>query len=319
MKANGFFSSLLLGAVLIAAPAAAGTLGTVIENDSVTPSDREYTSGIKLFYVSDEGRAAALGRALLNADADDETRFGAALGQSLFTPSDLDALAPPPGERPYAGWLYSEFSLLVTRRSGALDMLTAAVGVVGPAALGEQAQNVIHGVIDARRARGWATQLRNEPGLVLSFDRLWRATSATRGFGVGVAPTIGASVGNVLTEARAGASFRVGWNLGSGFSRGRIRPAAATDGAVQDSGAWSVSLFGGGVGRAVAHNVFLDGSTFRRSLSVDRKPLTGEAEVGAALRVERIEIAARYVWRAREYETQGRMHEFGGLTVAGRF
>ncbi|MBY0421303.1 MAG: lipid A deacylase LpxR family protein [Parvularculaceae bacterium] len=319
MRAILLRAALLLAAMSLAVPASAGTLGAVVENDSVTPSDREYTSGVKLFYVSDEGRAAALGRALLRAGDGEATRFGVALGQSLFTPSDIDAPAPPPGERPYAGWLYSELSVLVSRRSGALDVLAASIGVVGPAALGEEAQDTIHGLINASRARGWSTQLRNEPALVLSYDRLWRATTSAHGFGLGVSPTAGLSVGNVLTEARAGALLRIGWNLGEGYGPARVRPATPTDGAVGGDAVWSVSLFGGGLGRAVAHNLFLDGSTFRDSLSVDRKPLTGEAEMGAAIRFRRIEVAARYVWRAREYETQGRMHEFGGLTLAARF
>lgn len=300
------------------APAAAGTYGVVIENDSVTPSDREYTSGVKLFHVSDEGRGRALARALLRAGEGAGTRYGVALGQSLYTPSTLAAVAPPPGERPYAAWLYTELSVYARRRSGALDILTADVGVVGPAALGEEAQDAIHDIIGAGRAQGWRSQLPNEPGLILSFDRLWRARVGGDRFAADATPTVGVSVGNVLTETRAGMTLRVGGNLGDSFGAARIRPSLPAAGSVDGDGvSWSVH--GGVMGRAVARNLFLDGSTFRDSLSVDRKTFGGDGEVGASLRIRRVEIAASYVWRAREYETQGRMHEFGSLTLAGRF
>ena len=313
--------ALALGSTIACAdPAGAGegTWGVVLENDSITPADREYTSGIKVFHVSAAGEGRAVGRALLRAGDGAGTRYGVALGQSLFTPATLSTPTPPPGERPYAGWLYASLSSYVRRPSGALDILTADIGVVGPAALGRQAQDTIHGVIGARRAAGWGSQLQNEPGLVVSFDRLWRARIGGPALALDVTPSAGVSVGNVLTEARAGLTLRVGGGLGDSFGPARIRPAVPSAGYVEGDGvSWSV--YGGVIGRAVARNVFLDGSTFRDSLSVERRPLSGDGELGASLRLDRVEIAASYVWRAREYETQDRMHEFGALTLAARF
>ena len=38
---------------------------------------------------------------------------GIGISQLMYTPEDTEALTPPMGERPYAGWLGLEFSLQV--------------------------------------------------------------------------------------------------------------------------------------------------------------------------------------------------------------
>ena len=302
------------------APAKRGVFGGVGENDSVTSSDREYSSGLKIFFVSEPGHARGLARALLRAGDGAKTRYGVAFGQSIFTPENIAATAPLPNERPYAGWLYTELSVYAHRRSGALDVLTANLGVVGPSALGRQSQNTLHALFEINEARGWANQLRNEPGLIVSFDRFWRASTAARGFGADVIPSVGVSAGNVLTQARAGLRVRIGDDLGAEYGAARIRPGLPGPGLREiPSDGFGWSLFAGVDGRAVARNIFLDGNTFRDSLSVDKRTFVADAEAGAALEIGAFEIAASYVWRGREYETQGLAHEFGSLALSARF
>lgn len=312
--------ALLAAGAAFPAHAQTGVFGGVGENDSVTPSDREYSSGLKIFFVSEPGRGRGLARALLRAGDDAETRYGVAFGQSIFTPEDLAETAPLPDERPYAGWLYAELSVYARRRSGALDVLTADLGVVGPSALGRQAQNTLHSILDIGAARGWANQLRDEPGFILSFDRFWRASTGRTGLGADVTPSLGVSAGNVLTQARAGVRFRIGDDLGTEYGAARVRSGLPGPGIQErpaDGFGWS--LFAGVDGRAVARNLFLDGNTFRDSLSVDKKALVGDAEFGAALEYGNLQIAATYVWRSREYETRGDAHRFGTLALSARF
>lgn len=312
----------VLAACAGAEPASAqrGVFGGVGENDSVTPADREYTSGLKIYFVSEPEHGRGLARALLRARDGAETRYGVAFGQSIFTPSDLAASAPVPGERPYAGWLYTELSVYARRRSGALDVLTANLGVVGPSALGEESQNTLHSLLDIGEARGWDNQLRDEPALIVSFDRFWRASTADSGFGAEVTPSVGVSAGNVLTQARAGVRLRVGDDLGAEYGAARARPGLPGPGVREQPGdGFGWSIFAGVDGRAVARNIFLDGNTFRDSLSVDKKTLVGDAEIGASIEFGGVEIATSYVWRSREYETQGEPHQFGTLALSARF
>lgn len=286
----------------------------IVENDDFDGPGRRYTSGIKHQWLSAEGKGARLARLFLFADGDDVTRFGAGAGHSIFTPDTLGAAAPLAGERPYAGWLYLEAQSVVTRRSGATDILKVAAGVVGPAALGEEAQRTTHRALNFIDPAGWDTQLRNEPGLLVSLDRVWRIGGPE----FDVMPFAGASLGNVLTEARGGAIVRVGSTLDLTGLPARVSPARPSAGAHEREGvAWQV--YGGAMGRAVAQNIFLDGNTFRDSLSVDREAFVGEFEAGASLQAGRIALGYAHVWRTREFQTEIGGHAFGAVTLSAAF
>lgn len=297
------------------------TWSALIENDSFGTTDSNYTNGVLFAYLSAKGRGETLARRFLHAAPGDVTRIGIAVGHSIFTPEDVATTAPLPDQHPYAGWLYGEYSVLVERDSNNLDMVTLTLGVVGPAALGEEVQNEFHRLINGNRVNGWDNQLRNEPGLILSFERRWRPffRISGRGVGVDVAPNAGVSVGNVLTQGKAGLTFRVGRNLDGNYGPPRIRPSLAGGGYYHgvDTAAWY--LFAGAEGRAVARNIFLDGNSWRDSLSVEKRHLVADLQAGAVIQIKSFQLAYTYVWRTREFDTQGAHHEFGALSLSAKF
>ncbi|MGE0409494.1 MAG: lipid A deacylase LpxR family protein [Amphiplicatus sp.] len=303
------------------APAAAGdgVLGLLIENDTFAHTDRYYTSGVKLSYVTGQGRGEKLAR-LLRVREGEPTRLGFALGHSIFTPENRGAVAPLPNDHPYAGWFYGEVSIIAERRSRALDMLTLDFGVVGPHAFGKGAQDFIHELIGDDKARGWANQLRDEPGFILSYDRLWPPiiSPSAHGVGVDLTPHTGVSIGNVLTQANAGVTFRIGSGLSGSYGPPRVRPSIPTGGFYGGSG-FSWYVFAGGEARAIARNVFLDGNTFRDSLSVDKKVFGADAQGGLVLQMRGVALAFTYVWRAREFDTQSDAQQFGAISFSTRF
>ncbi|MFN0023832.1 MAG: lipid A deacylase LpxR family protein [Parvularculaceae bacterium] len=258
-----------------AAEPAPAVYAIVYENDVFAGSDRRYTSGIKHQFLSAEGRGRRLAAMLLRAGPGDDTRWGVGAGQSIFTPDDISAAAPLPGQQPYAGWLYVEATSVVVRESGAADILKIAAGVIGPWSLAEDTQRTLHRSFNFIDPAGWANQLGNEPAFVASFDRQWRPRRQGRGFGAEILPHAGVSAGTVLTEARLGATFRIGSNLDAAGAPARVAPSLPASGAFGGEGlAWQI--FAGAQGRSVAHNIFLDGSTFRDSLSVEKNTFVGE-------------------------------------------
>jgi Uncharacterized protein conserved in bacteria (DUF2219). len=89
-----------------------GTITFIWENDRFGGTDRNYTNGNRISYLSPtqsighvSSRAA---RSLLGADGKDNIRYGLALGHSIFTPADTQATAPRPNQHPYAGYVYGE-------------------------------------------------------------------------------------------------------------------------------------------------------------------------------------------------------------------
>ncbi len=184
-------SILALGAV----PASAGTWTVNVENDRIANTDRHYTNGFRLGWVSDETNGSDLPeiREVLNflyplANVR-KGRVGIEVGHNIFTPGDTDARQLLTDDRPYAGWLYGAASLYAETGKGfgdyyseTLDRVALELGVVGPVALGEEVQNEFHRFIDVPTANGWDNQLDNEPGVNLIAERKWCANPI--GFGV---------------------------------------------------------------------------------------------------------------------------------------
>jgi hypothetical protein len=95
-----------------------------LENDFFAGYDHHYTNGVQAAFV-----------------VSPSTVF--AIGQRIYTPTNTDARVPDPADRPYAGWLYAMTDTRLPTR-GTIDHLTLSLGIVGPHALGEQAQNLVH-------------------------------------------------------------------------------------------------------------------------------------------------------------------------------
>jgi len=313
-------------------PAARGVFSLTVENDSLSSgADRNYTSGLRLGYVSPAERvpawlqgAGGFTRALSDSDPD---FWGVAIGQSIFTPEDIDANPAPPDQHPYAGWLYVQISVGAEedRRDGRmpryLDTYELELGVVGPSALGEEAQRGIHEWLGAPDPQGWDSQLNDEVAFAVSFDRRWRALRMFGdyfgGLEADLTPSAGLTLGTLRSELHAGIAARIGQRIDSDYGPPRVRPSLV---GVEHfrGGGLSWSIFAGVQGRAVARNLFLDGNTFEDSASVERNPLVVDFQTGFSLSGGAVRLAYTYVWRTEEFETQPTRQDFGALSLSVR-
>lgn len=296
------------------------TLSLVIENDLFSGDDRHYTNGLRLSWLtpSDDGPQwlQRLAETIPTFLQDGKAVVGYAIGQSLFTPDNIDNPDPPLDDRPYAAWLYGTVALGV-ENGRRLDQLLLTVGMVGPAALGEQSQKLVHKLTGADRPQGWDTQLRNEPGVVLSYQSTWRPSEyPTHGYGVDMAPHVGASVGNVFTYVNAGVTVRAGYNLPHDYGPPRVQPSMPGSGFSMMNDEFGWYLFAGVEGRAVARNIFLDGNSFRNSRSVDREVLVGDLHFGVMLAWPSLRVAYTHVIRSKEFEGQDGADDFGALSIS---
>ncbi|MGH7094097.1 MAG: lipid A deacylase LpxR family protein [Stellaceae bacterium] len=206
------------------------------------------------------------------------------LGQSLFTPKNLSLKPPALNDRPYAGYAYVGASLLQESHGNMLENAELDLGMVGPGALGEATQNDFHQFIGAQEARGWSSQLQEEFGGMLTYERMWRLPLfGDNSFGADVVPEVGATVGNIFTYGDVDGMLRIGKGLHADYGPVRVRPALSGtdyfDASSLDDG-HAYYFFVGTQGRAVGYNVLLDGNTFRTSRSVPRKILVGDVEAG---------------------------------------
>ena len=301
-----------------------GAWSLVVENDFFTETDRDYTSGIAVIWVpkGDPVPAWALraARALPGFPDDGPVRHGYAIGQTAFTPEDISAPVPPPDQRPYAGWLYG--SIGVGALSGQrLDQFALTLGIVGPASMAEQVQAAIHAVTGSDEPQGWDSQLSNEPGVILSYQRSWREAASTTlgGLELGLSPHVGGALGNIYTYANGGATLRWGRGLARDFGPPRIQPSLPGSAYFMPAAERSWYLFVGVDARVVLRNIFLDGNTWTDSASVDKEPLVADLQWGVSVTLEDLRLSFTQVRRSKEFETQVGHDEFGAFAVSVAF
>jgi len=312
-----------------------GTFSVKHENDLFAGTDRHYTSGLRLSWLSPEGDDvwAPLGivQEFLQSIAQDydrdRTRFGWAGGQDIYTPKDRFRTDLITDDRPYAGWLYGALSLHTITEDDddpakkVSESVELALGVVGPEALGEEAQDSIHKLRLIEVFHGWDNELKTEPGIMLSYERKWRHRDPVPhldNLEADFIPRIGATLGNVRSQLGLGAAVRFGYNLPRDFGPPGLihgsQPLSSLDS--RPLGSFSIYAFLTADGRFVGHNIFLDGNTFRDSHSVDKKRWVADLTAGVAIVYDRFTIAYTNAYRTKEFDGQNRASRFGSVSAS---
>jgi hypothetical protein len=320
-------------AAALPAPDRRGALTLVTENDAyaLRETDRWYTNGLSLAWLSAEeslpSPLAALDAGLARIFGPARSRWGLALSQTFFTPVDKRADPPDPRDRPYAGRLFLDLGL-DRRTANRLDHFGLQLGLVGPGAFGEEAQDLTHRILGERTARGWGSQLRTEPTINLFWDRTWRmpVLDAAGPGGAGgrlaadLLPTATLALGTAQIHAGLGARLRVGQGLEADFGPPRLRPAIGVRSApppLGDGFGWYV--FAGAGGRVVGRDIALNGTLWRDGPSVDQRPLVGEVELGAAVFWRGARLSFTHVWRSKEFVAQPKPFQFGSIALTVAF
>ncbi|MCK9229993.1 MAG: lipid A deacylase LpxR family protein [Syntrophales bacterium] len=318
------------------------TVTLYLENDlfGFKNRDRYYTHGTKLSWIS---RDLDNYREVLNLpdwmlrlidslpyvnDPGDIRTVSLSLGQNIYTPEDKERGDLVRDDRPYAGVTYLGLGLQ-SKSTRRMDTLELNLGIVGRHSYAQDCQVVIHRRMGSVKPRGWEHQLRDEPVLNLYFERKRRYLERrfSDGWGFDVIPHLGVAVGNLLTGVNLGGQARFGWNLPIDFGTYLIRPGSDSSAPLDDGDPrfnepmhrLGIHLFCAIDTKAVARNIFLDGSTFRDSHSVDKKYLVADFIAGIGVIAHRFKITYSYVFRTKEFTSQRDEHQFGAIALSFTF
>ncbi len=272
--------------------------------------DEEYTSGVHLIYSAYETQwwARALTKRLPDcAPGLDACRAKVLeFGQDIFTPRRTrDAVAPPPGSRPNAGWLYVDDAarILHARRS---DEFAIVLGVTGAPAFAQAAQRLAHSFAPAfNRPTDWHDQIGFEPGVILRYEQVRRIGGANSGaVAFDLLPRARFELGNVSTAVETGVRARAGMHL-----RHPWLPAPA-------NAPPEITLSVGASVRGVARDLFLDGNTYHGGTRVGHEPFTHSYDWSVTVRHRRLMLSYGAVTDSRAYVNGPASHTWSSL-VAG--
>jgi len=195
-------------------------------------------------------------------------------------------------------------------------MLSGNVDLSGMDAYARDVQDYIHDIRLFDRFDGWSNQLRDEPGIILIYERKWRREPWTKLLGeleFDVVSRINGSIGNVLSHVTLGGAVRYGYNIPRGFGPPNLIKGIRIMGAEQTGGKFSLYAFAGAEGRYVAHNTSWMANTRRSSRGVPRKPLVDDLSFSLAVETCGVKFAYTSVLRSREFEGQAGNALFGSV------
>ncbi|MEO6151393.1 MAG: lipid A deacylase LpxR family protein [Mucilaginibacter sp.] len=284
------------------------------DNDSFLAqgSDRYYTNGLFIHY-----------RHALNIDGEKLKNkvLGFELGQKIFNPQtggipDVSYL-----DRPFAGYLYAGANLNYLFSNESNLKLGARIGVVGPGALGKEAQTVIHNTFGFYTLQGWEYQIKNNLQLNLSaeYNRLLARTSSAD-----ISLNTNADLGTGFTGAGAGVMVRLG-----GFNQ-LFNSASTQSTAIKNRQHtplhknefffyYKPSL------NFVAYDATIQGGIFEKhqagdlEVTLTKNPLVVSNQFGVTYGGQRWIFDFSAIFHSREVKEMEKSHQWGAATILYRF
>ncbi len=222
-------------------------------------------------------------------------------------------------DRPYAGWLYA--SAGITRISNKQNILLygAAVGIMGPGALGKQIQNGWHKIIGIYTTYGWEYQLHNEVGLNFAAEYYHSLIKADEGKNISLHTVVKGTLGNTFTNTSAGVLLKTGWlnkENETGYWSGNLGASSKTFKRNE------FIFFLEPVLQYQAYNATVQGALFKK----DKGPFTTgiqsivfQTKTGIMVTGNRFGFRWYYTFRTREGSMMKKGEQWGSIGATIRF
>lgn len=270
------------------------------------PEDRDFTQGLAFSYTSKGEYSRKYANHLPELALTRPTKelpdvVSYQIGQHLRTPEDISTTENIPDDIPYSGWLFSSVKRTNLYEDGKIET-GLTLGVVGPAALGEETQTWFHELIDSDKPYGWGNQIENEPGIILEHRREW---DDYRSEHVAVLTGVFARGGNIHIDSGHYTTLMIGWNLPQYID-------SVTD--------WRLYLFSTIKTNAVVRNIFIDGNTIGgKKTELEKEWKYAEIDYGIALGLWR--VAAKFYGKtaSKQYDTDHVEHSIGIIELGSTF
>jgi len=284
------------------------------DNDFFSGTDRYYTQGIKIELIAGIAKKIPSSKILLRLPGTTMNYYGLALEQDGFTPRSIRKDSIQYGERPYCGSFFLSNNLISMNKEMKIRLNTQIdLGMIGPAAKGEEEQTAIHKAIGGLEPLGWQYQVKND--LILNYR-----TGVEKGLFSNsyfdLMAISEAKVGTMYDDLSGGIFLRLGLKHDYFANLGTSRTYLSK----RFADRMQCYVFAKGIAKAVLYNATLQGGLFSKN---DPYTLPASAikrgvalaYTGAVLSFGRVKLEYTKAFLSPEF-TKGLSHKWGHCNLS---
>lgn len=286
-------------------------IGLKSDNDAYLfiQQDRYYTNGLFLNF-----------RHAKNLEKS-ESKWGkliydCSIGQEMYNPYTGYVPNPHDQDRPFAAYLFAQGGFSLFSKKETILTTSLQLGVVGPGALGEEAQELLHHTFGFYEIQGWDYQIANTiaANIQLGYNALLhRSTNNEFDFSL----QTGLKIGTIYNQADAGVLFRFG-SVNPLFNSSSERSIIGAGKKIVKN-----EFFAYAKPKLTlnAYDATLQGSLFRNNSSITFEPklLVFSQQVGVNYSTPKFTFDFSLTFRSREVKSSALPQQYGTIGLYYRF
>jgi len=274
--------------------------------------DRYYTNGLFIYFR----RAADQQKLKGNLE---KFTYEISAGQKMFNPISGYRPDPTTHDRPFAAHLFGGVQTSFFYKNESLLKVGVNLGTVGPDALGEDAQDLLHSIVGFYEVQGWDYQIANDfaANANLQFAKLLHRSSDRI---VDFTLDTYANVGTTYNGAGIGVVFRAG-DINQLFNSNYYNASIGNKSKTQKLKQKEFYFYAKPQLNYVAYDATVQGSLFNDNSPVTfgTKSFVFAQKLGFNYSTPRFTIDYSLIFQSKEIKSAAKAHQYGSISMYYRF
>lgn len=240
-------------------------------------------------------------------------------GQKMYNPISGYRPKIETQDRPFAGYLYAGANVNLFYKKESILKFGLELGTVGPDALGEDAQKLLHKLVGFYKIDGWDYQIRNEKAINLT-TQFTKLIGRSEIYKSDLTLESYANIGTTFSGAGIGVLLRSGdinQLFNSAYTNSVISNHSKTEKLVKNE----FFFYAKPQLNYIAYDATIQGSMFNHDspLTFNVKPLVFVQQLGFNYSSARFTFDFGLYFKSKEVKSTARAHQYGSISMYYRF